>query len=384
MRGVLARLAGVLIFQACFWTGRAILDAHEPRNVSTWTLAGYTAWLVAAYLAGMVAHELGHAAAVRLTGSRVDEIEFGGHWVRFRVRGVQVSAGLGLGGHVSFDSTRLGPRRLAVVLFAGPAANVLAAPLCFLLPVPRWDAAFIALSVFSSAAWDLVPDTDDLRTDGAKLTRIPATIRAQAAVRELVTTPDWAMQPGTADTLIEGFRLDVPEAEDILRELSHDPVRLLPFFRQDWTLPDKPEAEVLHIVDVLTWKTLCTSELPAETVELAASRAEWVLAHRPEDCDDKRIALHQLQPALALARLRQGRTADVRRLCAGALAADMEPQERASVLATVAMAKHARLLSGQAELDAALALDPDAPLVPEALATLSNAPALLTADAATR
>ena len=267
MRGVLARLAGVLIFQACFWTGRAILDAHEPRNVSTWTLAGDTAWLVAAYLAGMVAHELGHAAAVRLTGSRVDEIEFGGHWVRFRVRGVQVSAWAGPRRPRQLRLHPAGPPPPGGSPVRLPAANVLAAPLCFLLPVPRWDAAFIALSVFSSAARDLVPDTDDLRTDGAKLTRIPATIRAQAAVRELVTTPDWPMQPGTADTLIEGFLLDVPEAEDILRELSHDPVRLLPFFRQDWTLPDKPEAEVLHIVDVLTWKTLCTSELPAETVD---------------------------------------------------------------------------------------------------------------------
>ncbi len=379
MRGALARLAWVLIFLACFFGGREILAAHEPRNDSTWTLVGYTGWLLAAYLAGMVAHELGHAAAVRLTGSRVDAIEFGGHWVCFQVRGVQIAVGVGLGGHVSFDSTRLAPRRLPVVLFAGPAANLLVAPLCFLLPVPWWDSAFIALSVCSSALFDLVPDLEDLRTDGAKLTRIPAAIRAQAAVRELVATPDWAARPGAADTLIDAFRLDVPEAEDSLRELSHDPARLLPFFRQAWTLPDKPEPDVLHIVDAATWKTLCTGELPAETVELAASRAEWVLAHLPEDSDDKRIAPHKLQPTLALARLRQGRTGDVRRLCAGALAAQLDPGARASALAIVAMAKHARLLSGQAELDEALTLDPDAPLV----STLSRPPALLAADAAT-
>ncbi len=42
------------------------------------------------------------------------------------------------------------------------------------------------------------------------------------------------------------------------------------------------------------------------------------------------------------------------------------------------MARHARLLSGQAELDEALALDPEAPLVAEAVIALSREPEVLT------
>ncbi len=102
-------------------------------------------------------------------------------------------------------------------------------------------------------------------------------------------------QPGSADTLIDAFRLDVPEAEDCLRELSHEPGRLVPFYLQDWTLPEQPEADVVHITDVLTWKVLCTGELPAVAVDLAASRAQWMLGHLPADSDDKRIAKHRLR-----------------------------------------------------------------------------------------
>jgi hypothetical protein len=68
----------------------------------------------------------------------------------------------------------------------------------------------------------------------------------------------------------------------------------------------------------------------------------------------------------------------VRGLSAGSLAADLKPSERASVLAILAMARHARLLSGQAALDEALTLDPDAPLVAEAVAALSRDPATMT------
>ena len=79
-----------------------------------------------------------------------------------------------------------------------------------------------------------------------------------------------------------------------------------------------------------------------------------------------RTLLRNVWHSLALARLRQRRPQDVQRLCADALAADMTLNDRATVLATVAMAKHALLLSGRQQLDEALALDPDAELVSEA------------------
>jgi hypothetical protein len=379
MRGLLAGIVNTLIFLACTWGAREILVAHEPAHAPWTAVLGVAAWLLAAYVTGTVVHELGHAAGVRLIGSRLDAIQFGGHQLRFTVRGVQVSVGPGLGGHILYDSDLVSPHRRAVVLLAGPLANVLVAPASFLLPVPRWEAAAIALYVLPSALQDLVPAyDDDNSTDGAKLARIPASVRAEAEVRALLANPDWPRLPGAADTLINGFRLDVRAAADCLKELSHQPDRLLPFYRQEWTLPDKPEADVLHIVDVLTWKVLVAGSLPAETVELAASRAEWILGHLPKESSDKRIEADRVRPTLALARLRQGRTGDVRGLSAGSLAADLKPSERASVLAILAMARHARLLSSQAALDEALTLDPDAPLVAEAVAALSRDPATMT------
>jgi hypothetical protein len=78
---------------------------------------------------------------------------------------------------------------------------------------------------------------------------------------------------------------------------------------------------------------------------------------------------------LAIVRLRQGKPAEVRRLCADALATDLDPDDRAMVLATVAMARH-QLGSpayGREVLGEALELDPSAELVPEAVSMLSVA-----------
>jgi hypothetical protein len=61
-------------------------------------------------------------------------------------------------------------------------------------------------------------------------------------------------------------------------------------------------------------------------------------------------------------------------LCAEALAADLDPDDRATVLATVAMAKHQLYLlaSSRQALDEALALGASADLVPEAVSMLGN------------
>jgi Peptidase family M50 len=381
MRRALGRLAYALIFAGCMWGGREILLANEPAHVAVTRWLGVAALLIGAYIAGMVVHELGHALAARKVGSAVTEVQFGGHLLKFHVRGVLVTVGPGFGGHVISPSRHLSARQRAAVLLAGPLANLLVAPLSLLLPIPRWEAGYIAVCVLASALRDLVPDGDfgaDSQSDGTRLALVRLSARAEAEVRALLANPDWLHRPGAADTLINGFRLDVPEAVKCLKELSHQPDRLLPLYLQEWTLPGKPEADVLHIVDVLTWKVLITGPLPAETADLAARRAEWVLDHLPEDSKDKRITPDRVRPTLALARLRQGRTGEVNRLCTASLAADLKPSERASTLALVAMAKHARLLSatGRAALDDALALDPGAPLVAEAAAALSRDPAV--------
>ncbi len=139
-------------------------------------------------------------------------------------------------------------------------------------------------------------------------------------------------------------------------------------------LPERPEREYLNIVHALSWKVVAKPNLPAELVDLAATRVEWVLAQVTEDDPQRRHQLRHLRHTLAVVRLRQGQPAEVRQLCADALAADLDPDDRATVLATTAIARHELLLlaSARKDLHEALALDPSADMVMEAASVLSQ------------
>jgi hypothetical protein len=101
--------------------------------------------------------------------------------------------------------------------------------------------------------------------------------------------------------------------------------------------------------------------LPADVIEQAAVRIERLVDRGdPEQA----AVLH----SLAVARLRQGRFAEVEPLCAEALESDLTPEERATVLATVALARRALGHSYAEPLAQAVALAPDADLVAEAAA----------------
>jgi hypothetical protein len=236
MRRELTRLLPSLTFFALLLGGQWLLRLNRPSHLTVWSLVAFAAWLLAVFIAGTVVHELGHALAVRLAGERVLGIQLGAQLagVTLNLGSVPVSVGLGLGGSVSFHAHRLSAARLAAIWAAGPAASVLAAPFCLLLPVPRWEAAYLALAALASGLEDLVPgsDADGVSTDGYKLWRTPARLRADAEVRGLLDDPDWQDGPGAADVLINGFRLDVPEAEDRLRELTRQPAALLLSGRQ--------------------------------------------------------------------------------------------------------------------------------------------------------
>jgi len=370
MRRGLLLLLPTLAYSAVFFGGQWLLGIQSPQHMATSAEVAFAGCLLAALIIGMVAHELGHAVVVRLAGGEVLGVTLGSTFgsVTFHLGTVPVSVGLGLGGSVSFRGHRLTAARRVAISAAGPAVNVIVALLCLLLPVPRWEASFLALAVLASAVQDLVPghSVGGNTTDGYKLLQTRARLRADTEVRGLLSEPRWEDRPDAADILINGFRLDVPEAEDCLRELCKQPDALQCMYLKPWRLPDKPEADVTHIVHVLSWKLLASGDVPSATADLAASRIEWVIDHLDKEHPDNRTPLRNVRHSLALARLRQRRPRDVQRLCADALAADMTPNDRATVLATVAMAKHALLLSGRQHLDEALALDPDAELVSEA------------------
>ena len=185
-------------------------------------------------------------------GEPVHGVELGGKLARvtFSLGTVPISVGLGLGGSVSYRTYRVSAPRRAVVLAAGPVANILAASCCLLLPLPHWEASYLGLWVLASAVQDLAPGhgDDGNMTDGYKLLRIPVERRAAAEVRKLLADPGWRERPDAGGILIDGFRLGAPEAEDCLRELSRQPSELLCMFTKAADLDTGDRAKVLALV----------------------------------------------------------------------------------------------------------------------------------------
>jgi hypothetical protein len=283
-------------------------------------------------------------------------------------------------GRVEYSADQMPAVRRAAVEAAGAAANLLSAPLFLLLPLPHWETAILALVTVASGLQDLVPARypDGRLTDGAKLLRTPARLRAEADVRRLLDLPDWSSRPDAADRLLNGYRLEVSAAEDLVRRLASQADDLLRLHAQAWTLPDAPDEELAEAVHYLSWKVLTFPGLPVHAVNLAAVRVEWVLRHIDEQGteQDAHVERAKARHTLAVARLRQGRPAEVEPLCADALGTDLKPGARATVLATVAMARHALGQPGREPLEEALALDPDADLVGEAASKLDGQPAV--------
>src|SRR5258708_18925583 len=125
---------------------------------------------------------------------------------------------------------------------------------------------------------------------------------------------------------------------------------------------------MLNSTLVLAWEVLVPQDVPAATVERAAARAQWLVdSHASADSEVRRDIARR---TLALARLRQGRYDEVEPLCAAALAnPKLARRPRATVLATVALARQRLGQPYQAMLGEAQSLAPDAELVAETAAS---------------
>jgi hypothetical protein len=125
----------------------------------------------------------------------------------------------------------------------------------------------------------------------------------------------------------------------------------------------RAQARSLHDVE---YNVLCVPGLPPEMIDEAAVRARWLMDNYPFKAKEDSTVRSAMQHTLALARLRQGRFDEVEPLCESGLAADVGPDIRATVLATLVIARRA-LGQPHADLLAeAVALSPDADLVSEA------------------
>jgi hypothetical protein len=122
----------------------------------------------------------------------------------------------------------------------------------------------------------------------------------------------------------------------------------------------REQTRSLHNVE---WNLLLVPGLPPEVIDEAASRVQWILDNYPFEAKEDPMPRPAVEHTVALARLRQGRFGEVEPLCASGLAAAYGPDARATVLATIALARRA-LGQPHADLLAeAVALSPDADLV---------------------
>jgi hypothetical protein len=125
----------------------------------------------------------------------------------------------------------------------------------------------------------------------------------------------------------------------------------------------RAQARSLHEVEC---NLLYVPGLPPEVIDEAADRMRWLVDNYPFNGEPDAKLRSAMEHTLALARLRQGRSTEVEPLCASGLAADVGPDSRATILATIVIARRA-LGQPHADLLAeAAALSPGADLVAEA------------------
>jgi hypothetical protein len=370
------RLLAALALAAVVYAGSRLLPITPPaRTAVPAAIVGTAGLVLAAVVIAIVLHQLGQAAAARLLGQRVSAICLGGPpaLVTIGLGTVQLGLGFRLRGGVAHSADRLPALRRAVVDAAGPAAGLLPVPVYLLLPLPRWPAAILAVT---TAAWELsglVParTADGRLNDGAQLLRAMARRRADAEFRRLLVQPGWTAQPDAADRLLRACRLEALTAQDWIRQPASDAGDLMRLHARAWTLPDAPDRELRAGVHDLTCKVLTQPGLSGPAADLAADRVEWLERH----VDERRDAVSTrggIRQALAVARLRQGRLAEVEPLCAGAFWAGLPPDAQATLLAATALARHALGQHARPPLDAALALGPEADLVAEAMTKLAG------------
>jgi Peptidase family M50 len=333
--------------------------------------------LICCWVAAIVIHELGHLGAARLLRVPVTAIYLGGPpaLVKVRLGGVLLGAGLLPRGRVVHRAAPSAGRQ-AMIVAAGPLANLVTAAVALSLPLPRTVGWPIALTWAGLGAGSLVPHRgrDGSASDGTALMAIPGRRRSAAHLRQMVAAQGWAERPEAADWLLTEFWRDPQAAGHLLGPLLHAlrtqqrTADLLEIHALEYPLAARLGQDGAQLINALEWVILTLPGIDRPTADLAARRLEWAAGQAGPE------SRPMIEHSLALARIRQGRLTEVEALCANALAAELPAGSRATVLATVAMARHLLGQDGQQPMAEALTLDPAAELVGEARQVLSRPP----------
>jgi hypothetical protein len=374
-------------------------------------------------------HEAGHLLACLALRAKVRGVQFGNGksaWLRFTVRGVEVLIGAPYSGRVLYADATSASRR-AIITAAGALANLAAAAALFAAspwrtPVAaaapssldqRWNpivaaTLFVAghagnVAAFGLALLMLVVGVTNLLpyrmrsgrpTDGARLLGLlggpfaaalrqrdakgwlplastPAALRAE--FNDMARVPFRPLPPEQATRWLKAYWDREPLALYAVGFIGRS-LRLqgritdLLALHADLPRPAGPLARQLAMMaHMLDWEVLLVPELPAAEVDRAVGRVMGVLRN-VEFESAKPWRREDVLHTLALGRLRQRRFAEVEDLCQPALAVpELPASSRATVLATVALARRAAGLPCDQELAEARFLDPDADLVAEAM-----------------
>ena len=373
--------------------------------------------------AALVVHECGHLLACLALGVRVREFRIGRPdraAYRFAVRGVAVAVGKPFAGQVVHDPVA-SRWRAAVIAIAGSLANLVAAgvllglglatapPLSGAGQVPVHQAIEVSLAALFAATGisGLLP----LRTewgslsDGARLLTLGSERLARALGQdETVRGPKGRIwRPANAEEAAE-YQLD----SAVLKQLADDPgAKVPPELVDKWLAAyrdrtfiglvtarvvgrtlrrDGRVGELLHLLEEypaprgklapamwrslpgLAYEVALLPGLPPHVVNMSVDRLQQVIdaydsAAVPSDHVARAAVLH----SMAVARLRQGNFGVVEQLCQLGLASrEVSPRDRATVLATVALARRALGQPYETLLAEAADLDPEADLLAEA------------------
>jgi hypothetical protein len=410
------RVLAILVTSALILAFCIGVTLVQPQGGAPWLALGPVALMVIGLPAVVVVHEAGHLIACLALGVKVLGVEIGkGKFLRlsFTVGGVRVSLGAPYSGRVRYASTPSAVRG-AVITAAGSLANLIAAAALFaagkrgnLAATVLFAAghagnlALLGLAVLMTAIGigNLLPfrERNGTPTDGARLLGLfggpfaaalrprdakgwlplagtPAALHAEYT--EMLRHPGRPLAPEQATRWLKAYRDRESIALHAVGFVGRS-LRLQGRTAELFALyaglprPAGPHARWLTIMaHMLDCEVLLVPGLPAEAADRAVSRVERVLRPAEFTPDSPHWYREAVLHTLALGKLRQGRLAEAAELCRPILAMpELPATSRATVLATIALARRAAGLPYQAELAEARFLDPDADLVAEACGT---------------
>lgn len=373
--------------------------------------------------AAVVVHECGHLLACLALGVKVREFRIGRPdraAYRFAVRGVTVAMGKPFAGQVVHDPVP-SRWRAAVIVIAGSLANLVAAgvllalglatapPLSGAVQVPVHQAVEVSLAALFAATgisgllplrtgWGSLSDGARLLTLGsgrlARALRQDETVQGpkgriwrpasageaaeyqldSAVLKQLADDPGAKVPPELAGKWLAACRdrtfIGLVTAWAVGRTLRRDGrVGELLQLLEEYPAPHGRLAPAMwHSMSGLAYEVALLPGMPPHVVNMSVDRLQRVMdAYDSAAVRSDHVARAAVLHSMAVARLRQGNFGVVEQLCQEGLASrEVSPRDRATVLATVALARRALGQPYETLLAEAADLDPEADLVAEA------------------